>query len=205
MKPSIPRCKRAAWNAGCRIAGPQQSGTSPRNRVTPSMAAGIVLDRPRRCFHFPQVLRKILIIGVMAGWVVAGRAAEPERSVAQIMTFAQQPSWDTPWRFEAVRRLGGSGFVIKGKRIMTNAHVVSWARQIIVRRYQDPRPYLAEVEYVGPRLRPCGPEGGGRAFLRESGAAGVWRTAQGALDGGDLRLSRGRGGNLLHARRGLAH
>src|SRR5690242_16158247 len=45
--------------------------------------------------------------------------------------------------------MGGSGFVIKGKRIMTNAHVVSWGRQIIVRKYQDPRPYVAEVEYVG--------------------------------------------------------
>ena len=32
---------------------------------------------------------------------------------------------------------------------MTNAHVVSWARQIIVRRYQDPRPYIARVEYMG--------------------------------------------------------
>ena len=79
----------------------------------------------------------------------AGGAVEAERSVTQIITFAQQPSWDTPWRFDAVRRMGGSGFVIKGKRIMTNAHVVSWARQIIVRRYQDPRPYLAQVEYVG--------------------------------------------------------
>lgn len=32
---------------------------------------------------------------------------------------------------------------------MTNAHVVSWARQIVVYRYQDPRPYVAEVEFVG--------------------------------------------------------
>src|SRR5262245_38137399 len=45
--------------------------------------------------------------------------------------------------------MGGSGFVIKGRRIMTNAHVVSWARQIIVRRYQDPKPYQARVEYIG--------------------------------------------------------
>ena len=95
------------------------------------------------------MLRKILIIAVLGAWVAAGEAGEPERSVAQITTFAQPPAWDTPWRFEAVRRAGGSGFVIKGKRIMTNAHVGSWARQIIVRRYQDPRPYLAEVEYVG--------------------------------------------------------
>ena len=76
-------------------------------------------------------------------------AAAPERSVIQIFTFSQPPVWDAPWRFEAVRRMGGSGFVIKGKRIMTNAHVVSWGREIIVRKYQDPKPYVAEVEYVG--------------------------------------------------------
>ena len=81
-------------------------------------------------------------------WLCAGYAADPERSVIQIFTFSQQPIWDAPWRFDAVRRMGGSGFVIKGKRIMTNAHVVSWGRQIIVRRYQDPRPYVAAVEYV---------------------------------------------------------
>jgi S1-C subfamily serine protease len=81
--------------------------------------------------------------------LAGGQAAEPERSVIQIVTYTQQPVWDAPWRFEAVRALGGSGFVIKGKHIMTNAHVVSWGREIIVRRYQDPRPYVAEVEYVG--------------------------------------------------------
>jgi len=75
--------------------------------------------------------------------------AEPERSVIQIQTFSQQPLWDAPWRFESVRRSSGSGFVIKGKRIMTNAHVVSWAKQILVRRYQDPRPYLARVLFIG--------------------------------------------------------
>jgi S1-C subfamily serine protease len=78
----------------------------------------------------------------------ASAAADTELSVVQVINFGQQPAWDAPWRFETVQRGSGSGFVIKGKRIMTNAHVVSWARQIIVRRYQDPRPYLAEVEYV---------------------------------------------------------
>jgi S1-C subfamily serine protease len=75
-------------------------------------------------------------------------ALEPERSVIQILMFRQEPDWSAPWRFDAVQRSGGSGFVIKGKRIMTNAHVVGWRRQIIVRKYQDPRPYLAQVEYV---------------------------------------------------------
>jgi S1-C subfamily serine protease len=95
------------------------------------------------------VLKQTATILLAALWLSRGYAADPERSVIQIFTFAQQPIWDAPWRFDAVRRMGGSGFVIKGKRIMTNAHVVSWGRQIIVRRYQDPRPYVAEVEYVG--------------------------------------------------------
>ena len=80
------------------------------------------------------------------------QGAEPEKSVIQITTFSRQPVWDAPWRSEAVRRAGGSGFVIrtsKGKRIMTNAHVISWDREILVRRYQDPRPYLATVEFAG--------------------------------------------------------
>ncbi|HEV2394098.1 MAG TPA: trypsin-like peptidase domain-containing protein [Verrucomicrobiae bacterium] len=99
--------------------------------------------------HFLTVLKKSLVLVLLAAGLAVSRAADPERSVIQILTFEQQPVWDAPWRFDPVRALGGSGFVIKGKRIMTNAHVVSWGRQIIVRRYQDPRPYVAEVEYVG--------------------------------------------------------
>src|ERR1043165_2851532 len=30
---------------------------------------------------------------------------------------------------------------------MTNAHVVDWGKQILVRRYQDPRPYIARVKF----------------------------------------------------------
>src|SRR5215469_13798532 len=78
----------------------------------------------------------------------AAHAADAERSVIQITAFIQQPVWDAPWRFEPVHRAGGTGFIIKGKRIMTNAHVVSWARQVIVHRYQDPRPYVAEIEFI---------------------------------------------------------
>jgi S1-C subfamily serine protease len=107
------------------------------------------LDHWEVTSHFQAVLKQVATILLASVWLGSGFAAEPERSVIQIFTFSQQPIWDAPWRFDAVRRMGGSGFVIRGKRIMTNAHVVSWGRQIIVRRYQDPRPYVAEVEFVG--------------------------------------------------------
>ena len=89
----------------------------------------------------------LLFLAVLLPSHVQG--AEPEKSVIQIMNFSQSPIWDAPWRFDAIRRSGGSGFVIKGKRIMTNAHVVSWAKQILVRRYQDPKPYQAKVLFIG--------------------------------------------------------
>ena len=42
----------------------------------------------------------------------------------------------------------GTGFLIDGDRIMTNAHVVAWTKRLLVRRYHDPTPYFAKVEFV---------------------------------------------------------
>ncbi len=94
------------------------------------------------------MFRQFAIIVLLLSVAGRGLALEPERSVIQIQTFRQEPDWTAPWRSDAVQRAGGSGFVIKGKRIMTNAHVIGWNRQIIVRKYQDAKPYLASVEYV---------------------------------------------------------
>ena len=76
-------------------------------------------------------------------------AADPEKSVVQIINYAQGPNWVEPWRFSRVAGGLGSGFVIRGNRIMTNAHVVSWSKQLVVHRYQDPQPYRATVEFIG--------------------------------------------------------
>jgi len=88
-------------------------------------------------------------LALMSCSVQVLHAGNPERSVVQILTFSQTPVYDAPWRFDSVRRSSGSGFVIRGRRIMTNAHVIAWAKQILVRRYQDPRPFQARVAYVG--------------------------------------------------------
>jgi S1-C subfamily serine protease len=77
------------------------------------------------------------------------RASEAEQAVVQIINFSQQPDWVEPWRSTRVGQSTGSGFVIEGDRIMTNAHVVSWSKKILVRRHQDPKLYPAEIEYIG--------------------------------------------------------
>jgi S1-C subfamily serine protease len=93
------------------------------------------------------MLRYLSLFLILAPWGL--RAADPERAVVQIINFAQQPNWIEPWRSSRVTQSSGSGFVIEGSRIMTNAHVVSWSKQILVRRYQDPKLYPAEIEYIG--------------------------------------------------------
>src|SRR2546426_3550027 len=107
-----------------------------------------MLDQRPGAPHFRRVRKHCVCLFLLAACARTVPGAEPERSVIQIMTFSQQPVWEAPWRFEPVRRSSGSGFVIKGRRIMTNAHVVSWAKEILVHRYQDPRPYLARVKFI---------------------------------------------------------
>ena len=73
----------------------------------------------------------------------------PEQAVVKILNFSQQPDWREPWRFSQVNQSSGSGFVIEGNRVMTNAHVVSWSKHILVQRYQDPQLYPAKIEFIG--------------------------------------------------------
>jgi S1-C subfamily serine protease len=83
--------------------------------------------------------------------VAEGSEAEKalEKSVVQIFTSYQEPNWAAPWIFDLPRRASGTGFLIDGNRIMTNAHVVAWTTQLVVRKYHDPMPYFAHVEFVG--------------------------------------------------------
>jgi S1-C subfamily serine protease len=74
--------------------------------------------------------------------------SDAEKSVVQIFTSYQEPNWSSPWIFDMPRRASGTGFLIDGNRIMTNAHVVAWTSQLLVRRYHDPKPYFATVEFV---------------------------------------------------------
>jgi len=74
--------------------------------------------------------------------------SEAEKSVVQIFTEFVEPNWAAPWIFDIPRRASGTGFLIDGNRIMTNAHVVAWTSQLVIRKYHDPKPYFAKVEFV---------------------------------------------------------
>ena len=74
--------------------------------------------------------------------------SEPEKSVVQIITTYQEPNWAAPWIFDTPHFASGTGFLIDGDRILTNAHVVAWTKELRVRKYHDPQLYFATVEFV---------------------------------------------------------
>ncbi|KAL0286948.1 UNVERIFIED_CONTAM: Protease Do-like 10, mitochondrial [Sesamum angustifolium] len=70
-------------------------------------------------------------------------------SVVKIFTVASSPSYFLPWQNKSQRESMGSGFIISGRRILTNAHVVADHTFVLVRKHGSPNKYKAEVQAVG--------------------------------------------------------
>ena len=80
--------------------------------------------------------------------LAALNAVEISRSLVRIEATSQEPNYKTPWNPGDVISGVGAGFVVDGKRVMTNAHVVSNARFLTISKEGDPNPYLAKVLHV---------------------------------------------------------
>ncbi|CAL9078833.1 unnamed protein product [Musa textilis] len=70
-------------------------------------------------------------------------------SVVKVFTVSSSPNYFLPWQNKAQRESMGSGFVIPGWRIVTNAHVVADHTFVLVRKHGSPTKYKAEVQAVG--------------------------------------------------------
>jgi len=92
----------------------------------------------------------ILIVVVFAsGLLVAeGAATGIKDAIVKIYTEASLPDYGNPWNAGNPSSFTGSGCIIKGRKILTNAHVISDGTFIQVRRYGQSRRYEARVENV---------------------------------------------------------
>jgi len=68
-------------------------------------------------------------------------------SVVKIYTVSKIPNYSTPWNSN-INRSHGSGTIIDGNRILTNAHVVANETFIEVKRYGQTQRYEAKVEFI---------------------------------------------------------
>ncbi|XP_058101908.1 protease Do-like 10, mitochondrial isoform X2 [Magnolia sinica] len=70
-------------------------------------------------------------------------------SVVKIFTVSSSPNYFLPWQNKSQRETMGSGFVLPGRRILTNAHVVADHTFVLVRKHGSPTKYRAEVQAIG--------------------------------------------------------
>ena len=70
------------------------------------------------------------------------------RSVVRIEVATQVPDYDTPWNAGRFGGGIGTGFIIGKNKILTNAHVVSNQRRILITIHGSPEKYPAKVDYI---------------------------------------------------------
>jgi S1-C subfamily serine protease len=75
--------------------------------------------------------------------------SSPHESVILIRSVKQDFNYVTPWKRAPLSRVSGSGFVVAGNKILTNAHNVSNSRYVELRKENTARRHVARVVFVG--------------------------------------------------------
>jgi S1-C subfamily serine protease len=75
-----------------------------------------------------------------------------ESAVVKIFATTRRPDLSRPWTRQTPADVTGSGVVIDGHRILTNAHVVAYAGQLQVQANREGDKYSAKVAAVSPGM-----------------------------------------------------
>jgi len=96
--------------------------------------------------------RILLVCALLTALPTTLRANESgnfDKSVVMIMAVSQEYDYAAPWKKAPMGRGVGSGFVIEGNRILTNAHNVANQRYIELKKQNQARRYPAQIQFVG--------------------------------------------------------
>ena len=94
-----------------------------------------------------NAVRRFALVLVIA-LAASAPAADIRDSIVKIYTVHNPPDYYNPWSMRGPFQSSGSGAIIPGRRILTNAHVVRDQTFIQVRRYGDAKRYQARVVSV---------------------------------------------------------
>lgn len=105
----------------------------------------------------PSIRSVLLAAGCVPALVPTVSAEAPVKTsslgqqyagIVRIENAAIQPDYRTPWNGARPTGGTGTGFLIGPNRFLTNAHVVSNATRLIIRRVDDAKPHLAKIEFI---------------------------------------------------------
>ncbi|MBU4334644.1 MAG: trypsin-like peptidase domain-containing protein, partial [Candidatus Omnitrophica bacterium] len=99
------------------------------------------------CFSKKIFSLTFLIILILP--VSRSKAEDLTTSVVKVFVTANRMDYYQPWQSEGTYTASGSGCIIEGNKILTNAHVIADNTFIQVKKNADPKKYTAKVEYIG--------------------------------------------------------
>jgi len=114
--------------------------------LRPLIAAAFAL-----CLNLYAVETTVPVVNTNADQSVADSGAI-ENSVVKIFSTVRYPDPYQPWTKQPPEDITGSGVVIQGKRILTNAHVVNYASEIQIQANQAGDKISATAEYIAPEI-----------------------------------------------------
>ena len=91
---------------------------------------------------------QVIVPALLATVSALAQPNELRKSVARINVTAQEANYRIPWLPGNSGGGSGTGWVVEGDRLVTNAHVVSNARFITLEKENDPKKYIATVEHI---------------------------------------------------------
>ncbi len=169
MEPAATR-----YESGKETDGVPRGVNAPRDTVVPSprgeknflaFSGGCGSFRRNMDHPIPAASASVrpLRFAILAAIFAApfARAAEPaadkntnsvENAVVKIFSTMRGPDPYKPWAKQAPREATGTGIVIEGKRILTNAHVVLYSTQVQVQANQSGDKLPATVEFIAPGI-----------------------------------------------------
>lgn len=88
------------------------------------------------------------ILFLVASQVVTAAQADVRHAVVQVFNQSREVNFQYPWQNGNITASNGTGVIIAGNRILTNAHVVDNSVQLQVRKVGSDRKFEADVAYI---------------------------------------------------------
>jgi S1-C subfamily serine protease len=102
---------------------------------------------------FAAVFSVLFLFAFIVHASVSPPEEDPVRgAIVKIFTVESAPSFFDPWKMRTTDKGSGSGCVIPGNRIITNAHVVSDSTFLQVQKYNESLKYEARVSFVSHEM-----------------------------------------------------
>jgi S1-C subfamily serine protease len=94
----------------------------------------------------------LLLCGCLLGAAQPAPVATPEDSVVKLLVTVRYPNPLKPWLRGAPADVLGSGTIIDGRRILTNAHLVQYATEVQIQPRRGGGKVDARVEFLAPEM-----------------------------------------------------